>query len=224
MEFVRNFWWVLHKDLVSEFRARRAWPTMLLLGIVVAVVFSLQADLPDAYRLRLVGGFMWLAVFFAGVTSFDRSFAAEEEDGCWEGLRLLPISCGALFLAKFAVNFAALSVLGSVLIPLFFLLSDLPLWSNAGPMAATALLANAGLAAVGTLVSAAATGSRSGNLLCMLVLPLSIPVILAAAECTRLAVAGPLGETWWRWTQLLAGFAVIFITAGTLLFEFAIED
>ena len=31
-----RLWWILQKDLVSECRARRVWPAMLLLGIVVA--------------------------------------------------------------------------------------------------------------------------------------------------------------------------------------------
>jgi len=58
----------------------------------------------------------------------------------------------------------------------------------------------------------------------LVVLPLAIPVVLGAAECTRLAVQGQTGESWWRWIQLLGAFAVIFTTAGTLLFEYAIED
>ena len=88
----------------------------------------------------------------------------------------------------------------------------------------TILLANLGLAAAGTLVSALALGGRGANLLVLLTLPVSIPVLLAAAECTRLAVEGPVDEVWWRWIQLLAAFAVIFVTTGTLLFEYAIED
>jgi len=58
----------------------------------------------------------------------------------------------------------------------------------------------------------------------LLVLPLAIPVVLAAAEATRL-----LGEdggqlSYWRWIQLLAGFAVIFVTAGTLLIQYVVEE
>ena len=45
-----QIWWMIHKDLVLEWRSRRAWPAMILLGIVVAVVFSLQIDLPFEYK------------------------------------------------------------------------------------------------------------------------------------------------------------------------------
>ena len=32
------------------------------------------------------------------------------------------------------------------------------------------------------------------------------------------------GPAWWRWVQLLAGFAIVFVTAGIVLFEFAVEE
>jgi heme exporter protein B len=86
-------------------------------------------------------------------------------------------------------------------------------------------LGNLGLAAVGTLLSAVAnTGRQSSYLLPLLVLPAVVPLVLGAAEATRLAVEYEFGPAWWRWVQLLAGFAVVFITAGIVLFEFAVEE
>ena len=73
--------------------------------------------------------------------------------------------------------------------------------------------------------SALAGGLRQGtNLLPLLVLPLVIPVVLAAAEATRLTVAGDFSAPWQNWIQLLAAFAAIFTAAGAVLFDFAIED
>jgi len=87
-----KLWWIIHKDLVSECRARRTWPAMLLLGVVVVLVFAVQMDLPLQERQRVGGGLLWLAIFFAGTLAFDRSFASEREDGCWEGLLSYPLS------------------------------------------------------------------------------------------------------------------------------------
>ena len=208
-----------------SFCARRTWPAMLVLGVVVALVFSLQMDLLLQQKQRILGGLLWLAVFFAGMTAVDRSFAVEREEGCWQGMKLLPVGPSTIFLAKWVVNVVALLALECVLIPLFFVLGALPLLPHAGELALIALLTSLGLAAVGTLVSALATSSeRGGSTLVLVVLPLAIPVVLAAAECTRLVVQGQVDESWWRWIQLLGAFAVIFTTAGTLLFEYAIED
>jgi len=198
---------------------------MLLLGAVVALIFSIQMDLLPDQKQRIVGGLLWLSVFLAGATVFDRSFAAEREDGCWDGMKLLPVSPGTVYLAKLAVNILAVAALECLLVPMFFVLSDLPLLGHAHQMALIAALASPGLAAVGTLVSALAAGcGKSGSLLVLVVLPLVIPVLLAAAECTRLLVENRIDDQWWRWLQLLGAFAVVFVTAGTLLFEYAIEE
>ena len=217
--------WIIHKDLTSEYRAWRVWPAMLLLGVVVAVVFSVQMDLLPEEKCRMVGSLLWLAIFFAAVTAIDHSFASEREDGCWEGLLLYPISPATVYLAKFAVNVVALGALQIVLIPLFVVLSDVPLLDHPWAMLLVAVLGNLGIASLGTLLSALAAGIRQGgNLLMLLVLPMVIPVVLAAAEATRLIAAGDIGPQWLRWVQLLAAFAVVFTTAGTVLFDFAVED
>jgi len=220
-----SLWWVFHKDLVTELRARLAWPAMLLLGIVVALLFGVQMDLVPHDKQRLVGGLLWLAIFFAGMVAVERSFGSERDDGCWEALRLYPVSPAMIYLAKLAANVVALAVLQGLLIPLLFAFADLPLAEHAGPMLAIAVLGNLGIAAVGTLVTALAAGlGRGGSLLALVVLPLVIPVLLGAAESTRLVVEGQSASAWWPWIQLLGAFAVVFITAGTVLFEYAVEE
>ena len=88
-----------------------------------------------------------------------------------------------------------------------------------------ALLGNLGLASVGTLLSGLATTmGRSGSLLTIVVLPLVIPVVLGAAEATRLLLQGADTTAWWRWIQLLGVFSIVFVTAGIVLFDFAIEE
>ncbi|NIO42667.1 MAG: cytochrome C biogenesis protein, partial [Burkholderiales bacterium] len=63
----------------------------------------------------------------------------------------------------------------------------MPFLKHFGAMMLVALLASLGMAAVGTLVSAMTHGLRQqGVVLSMLVLPLMVPVVLAAAETTRL--------------------------------------
>jgi len=128
-------------------------------------------------------------------------------------------------LAKLIVNAVALAVLQCLLIPLFFALADVSLWAHPCRLLLIAALGNLGIAAIGTLLSALATGIRKGgNLLVLLVLPLTIPVLLAAAESTRLLVENQINDAWWRWIQLLAALAVLFVTAGTMLYEYAVED
>lgn len=227
-EATRNLCLVLHKDLRAELRSPGAALTMVLTGIVVAVIFSLQSELSAASKQQLIGGWAWMAVFLAGIPMLDRSFAAERENGCWRALRLAPVAPATIYLAKLAANVAALAMLECLVIPLFFVLSSVSLGSGAVWLVPVALLSGVALAAVGTAVGAAVNcvGNvrRGGGALVVLVLPLAIPVLMAAAECTRLVVAGNVGGSFWRWLQLIAAFDVVYVTAGAMLFETVIEE
>jgi heme exporter protein B len=220
----RTWWWLVHKDLLREFRAPRVWPAMLLLALVLAMVVELQVELPREQQPGFVGGMFWLAAFFAGTLSLERSFSGEQEQACWQGLLLFPVAPGTVFLAKLTANFLALCALDAVLVPAFTFLSGVPMLERPELFLATLLVANLGFAAVGTLVSALTSGLAQRNgLLVLLLLPLVLPVILGAVQATRSLLAGEAGE-WWRWAQFLACFAAVFLTVGTLVFEFIVED
>jgi len=221
----KKLWWMIHKDLLSECRAGRVWPAMALLGIVVALVFSIQADLTATHQREMIGGLLWLAIFFAGSVAMDRSFADERDEGCWDGLSLYPVSPTTIYLAKLASNAIAMAALEAILIPLFVVLSGVELTRHPWAVLLVALFGNLGIAAVGTLLSAISAGiRRNSGLLVLLVLPLATPVVVAAAEATRLAGDTSLAGQFWGSVQLLGGFALVFATAGALLFEFVVEE
>jgi heme exporter protein B len=173
----------------------------------------------------LVAGLYWLAVFFAGLLAVDRSMATEREENSWEALFSYPLSPATVYWAKVAANTLALAALQVILLPLFVALSGVPMLAHPAAMILVAFLGALGIAALGTLLSAVSAGLRqTAGLLGLLLLPLLVPVILSAVEATRLLAVGELGPDWWRSVQFLGAFAVIFLTAGTVLFEFAIED
>jgi heme exporter protein B len=216
---------MIHKDLVSEWRSKRAWPAMILLGIVVAVVFAMQMDLPAEYKRPVAAGLLWAAIFLAGAIGLDRSFALERENGCWQALLLYPVSPSSIYLAKLAVNIVWLAALQCVLVPLFVVLADVPLLDRPWAMLFTALLGNIGIASAGTLLSAlAARVGRGANLTVLLAMPMAMPVVLAASAATRLMTEGQLDQVWWDWNGLLAAFAAVFVTAGTVLMDFVVEE
>lgn len=222
---LKSFAWIVLKDLAEEVRGRRAWPAMLLLGLVLVLLLGVQTDLPETQKLQVVSGSLWLAIFFAGTLALECSFVAEREEGCWQTLLLYPVSPGVIFLAKVTINCVALLFLECVLIPVFAVASDTPFLRYPLSLAMVASLGNLGFAAVGVIVSALTAGlSHRGSLLALLLLPLATPVLLAAAEATRLLVLDDVGEQWWRWVQMLVAFIVLFTTLGLLVFEFAIED
>ncbi len=88
-----------------------------------------------------------------------------------------------------------------------------------------ALVANLGLAAVGTLFTPASqhTPARS-MILPLLTFPLSLPIILGSARLTSsLLIDGGYG-TEARWFILMSVFDIVFIAIGAATFEFVIQE
>jgi heme exporter protein B len=162
---------------------------------------------------------------FAGTVLVERSIASEQEEGCWDALRVYPVSPTAVYLGKTLLNFILLCGLTAVITPLFLLFSGVSLLHSAGHFVLVAALANLGVASLGTLVGSVAIGlRRKGGLVALIQLPLAVPVLLAAGDATRRLAEGDLGRDFWRWAQLLAAFAAMFLTLGVLVFEFLVEE
>jgi heme exporter protein B len=220
-----KFYWMVTKDLVSEYRARQVWPAMLMLGVLVSFLFSAQLDAIVEGRSWIVGMLIWLAIYFAGVLALHRTFAMEQEEGCWDALRIYPVNASWIYLAKFTVNFLTLATLQAVVLLLFMIFSNVPLLEHPLQIFVITVLGNVGLTSVGTLLGGVWAVNRQGtSMLAFLTLPLAIPVLMAASEATRLTLGHESGPLWWRWVGLLTVFAVVFVTAGIVLFELLIED
>ena len=129
----------------------------------------------------------------------------------------------AVYLAKVAVNFLAVAALQGALIPLFTVLTGVPFLAHPAPIILAALLGNRHLGRRYAVVALAA-GMRAAGL------PLAAATAdgdscwACRAEATTLAVENDLGGAWVRRIQLLAAFAVIFLTVGIVLFDHAIEE
>jgi heme exporter protein B len=213
------------KDLVAEFRLRRSWPAMLLLGFVLVLLLEMQVDLGTHEKDPVASGLLWLDIFFAGTLMVDRSLAGEREEGCWRSLLLYPISPTVVFFAKTTVTVLALLLLECVLVPALIVFSNIPLLRHPFSFATVALLANFSYASVGVVLSAlTAQLSHRSSFLPLLLLPLVTPVIMSAAAATRFLVAVDLNEQWWLWVQLLGCSAVVFTTLGVVVFEFVVEE
>ncbi len=222
---VTKVWWIIQKDLICEYRAWRAWPRMLLLGFIVAFLLSYQVTLPSSQLQHVGASLCWLTISFAAVLTLGQSIAMERDDGCWDALLRYPVTPQAIYVAKMFVNGVFVGALQLVVVPFFAVVTDAPWMAHPGKLILVSVLANLGVTSVGTLLGAISAGmNQSQGLLALLLLPLLVPVILAASEATRLIAENHLESVWWHWVQLLGGFAIVYTTAGWTLFEFVMED
>jgi len=222
---LRAFWWLVQKDFVRECRARTFWLSTLVLGVLLVSLLALQLDIAADPRLRVAGGLFWVAVFFCGAILIEHSFWAEREAGCWRALATYPVRPAVIFFAKLSATVASLSAAECVLLPLFVILADVPLLAHPAAIVGLAVIANAGVSAVGVLLGALTTAAaQRGYLFVLLFLPLIMPVALGASEGTRLATAGMFNDAWWNWIEMLSVFAALYVGVGAVLFEFVMEE
>ena len=200
------------KDLVLELRARDTLPAMLLFVVSTLVVFHfvLPADSSDLAAT----GLLWVALLFTALLGLSRSFAAEREQGVIDGLVLAPSDRSAIWLGKALSILAFLALAEVIALPayaLFFQRVDAPLVGGV-------VLADLGIAAVGTLLAAMATASRARELLLpLLFLPLAIPIVIGGVGAS---VADDPG----RYLGLLGLYDALFAIICWASFEYVVTE
>jgi heme exporter protein B len=129
--------------------------------------------------------------------------------------------------AKATVLFSFLVVVELAVVPAFALLLLGPPLGQALPeLVAVLLLADAGVAIVGTLLGALAVQTRARELIGpLLALPLLVPLLTAAAQATAplLAEAGAAAAPG-RWLGVLGLYDVVFGLIAYAVFDFLVED
>jgi heme exporter protein B len=217
---------LIRKDLALERRSFESVPAMLMFTISTFVLFHFGLD-----RASLAGdlaaGVLWVTLLLAAVLGMNRLFVAEREQGGFDGFLMAPVDRTALFVAKAAVLFGFLVAVELVAVPAFVILLLEPGIGQALPeLLAVLLLADAGIAVVGTLVGALGVQTRARDLIIPLIaLPLLVPVVIGAAEATApLLAAGAPGELPVRWLAVLALYDAVFGLLAYAVFDFLLEE
>lgn len=210
---------ILWKDLVLELRTKEILTAMVLFALLVLVIFNFAFELQAVEAAAVAPGVLWLAFTFASMLGLNRSLVAEVDRGSIDGLRLAPLDPSLLYLAKVLGNALSLLVLQLLALPLFALLFNRPVmvveWLP------VLVLGALGLASVGTLFAAMAVHTRAREVLLPLIMvPIIIPVLIAAVRASSLVLSGePTGN----WPHLLLAFDALYLALGSILFEFTLE-
>jgi heme exporter protein B len=217
---------ILRKDLLLEVRTKEAVPAMALFSVTVFVLFHFGLD-RNTIDGSLAAGVLWVTLLLAAVIGVVRLFAAEREQGGIDGLLLAPVDRTALFVAKACALFLFLVALELVALPAFALLLLGPDLLDAMPeLLLVLLLADLGLAIVGALVAALASESRARELIVpILLLPLLVPLLIAAAQATEPLLRLQAGtEDLGRWLGVLSLYDVVFLLLAVGVFDYLLED
>ncbi len=217
---------LLRKELRVELRTLESVPAMTLFTITTFVLFHFGLNRASVDG-DLASGILWVTLLFASILAINRLFVADAEQGGFDGFLLAPVDRSAMLFAKALTLLAYLVALELVAVPTFGLLLLGPSLGPSLPgLAAVLGLADIGIAAVGTLVSAIAVRSRTRDLLGpLLALPLLVPVIIGASRATSpLLALGHPGAIPLRWLTILGLYDLVFGLLTYAVFDFLLED
>jgi heme exporter protein B len=229
-DFLRVVAAIVRKDVRTELNTRQMISSMFVFAVLVLLVFNFSLALDESRALELGPGILWVAFIFAATLGLNRSFTVEGENRCLAGLMLAPTGRSAIYFGKLASNLLFMLAMEVFVLPLFVVLFNLSLWEILPPadlasFALVLVLGTVGYAAVGTILAAVAANTTMREvLLPILLFPVSVPIVIGAAESTRLLFEDDPLSSPWIWIRVLIVFTVVFLFVSWLTFEYVLEE
>jgi heme exporter protein B len=208
------------KDLRLEWRTKDSINGMLFFALLVVVVFAIAFD-PASYPTiarQISGGLLSVAVLFASMTALNQSWARETGNSVLDAHRLSPAPASALFVGKALANFVFVTAVEIALAPIFVIFYNLHPLGETWKLLLILPLGTWALVVNGTFF--AALGLRSRNretLLPLVLLPISMPALLAMIQATTDVLTGEFEPT--LWIKVLIAYVIVFTITCVLLFD-----
>ena len=221
---------LLRKDLRQEFRTHDMVVSMGLFALLVIIVYgaALAQTAASLDIVRMSGGLIWALIVFTSLLGLNRSFSHEKEQGCLEGILLVPLDRSVVYLAKATSNFLFLLAVEIIAVPLFvfFFMTTETFSDSFLFLAFPLLLGTVGIAGIGTMLSTITVNTRGKDvMLAVLFIPLIYPLLYACVTATTAAICG--GEFWMdSYTiplVMAAGYDVIMLALCWVLYDFIIS-
>jgi heme exporter protein B len=222
--YARRAFIVLWKDVLTERRSKATLNALLFFSLLLLFVFQFTLGADHERLVSALPGLLWLGFVLSGLVGLGRTFLAERENDCWDGLLLAPGDKSAIYLGKVVGNLTLMLIVEAILVALFALFFNVDVGPALPGLSLVLLLGTVGFAAVGTLFAAMTAHVRARELLFpVLLLPVEIPVLLASVKATEAVLAGePLAGVA-HWLKLLVAADVVYLVAGLLTFDALLE-
>ena len=221
---------LLKKDLRQEFRTREMLTSMGIYAFLVIIVYGAALALTARGMdiAHMGGGLLWVLIVFTSLLGLGRSFAHEKEQGCMEGILLVPLDRSVVFLAKATANVIFMLAVEIIAVPLFyfFFMTGEPAAPTLPAIIAPLVVGTIGMAGVGTTLSTITMNTRSKDvLLAVLFIPLIYPLLFACVTATTAAITGAE-----LWTDLFvmplvlaAAYDVVMLLVCWVLYDFVVS-
>jgi len=215
---------VLRKELLVEWRDRSRISGLFFFAMAIVLLVAFASP-SEAILARQAGGILWIGLLLASTRSLDQSFATEMEHGALEGLLLWPVDSRSIFYGKALANTLILLCVALAIVPLLFGMYGAQMRGSPTLLLAFLVMGCAALGAPGTLFGGIVAQARGSSvLLPLLLFPLVVPAVLAAAKGTTVVMEGdPMGQGG-SWLALLVAFNALHWSLSGLFFGRVLED
>jgi len=215
---------IARKDLTTELRGKAGFNAVVSLGVTILVLLGLALG-PDAEALRNAAvGAVWLATLFSAVLAFNRSFQVELESGALESLLQYPGPRWTIYAGKLLGNLIFVTLMVVIVVAVGVVLFGVRIPDTWPTLIGILALGIAGLVVLGTFYASMASRSRAREvLLPLLLFPMLVPLLLAAATASKALLGADLMHEASAWIRLLVAYDLVFLIATFLVFEHVIE-
>ncbi|MCH1541895.1 MAG: heme exporter protein CcmB [Alphaproteobacteria bacterium] len=168
----------------------RSGQTVLAVSFLFIAITLLPFGLgPELKLLRaLAPGLLWVVLAISLLTSLERLFQADYEDGSLDRLLLVPLAFEAVVLAKLLGHYLALVLPLIASVPLAGLLLNIEA-ARLPALVAAMLCGSPALVLAGGIGAALAVSVRRGGLLTVLIaMPFYVPVLIFGAAAARVSL------------------------------------
>jgi heme exporter protein B len=208
------------KDLRLSLRSATGLAQTVLMGLLLVFVFSLTRHPGEAVPALSAAAIFWLSSMFAQVLVYNGLYGLEEESGARLGLVMAPMPPQAVWLGKALAGFGLVLACQAVFaLAVMVFLGQNPAGSLLVGLAAV-LIVDIGLASLGSLLGALASGrGAKESLLTVVLFPLLIPVLMAGIRLLEAVIMGT-EEAALDWLGLAGAYGAVFSASALVLFPF----
>ena len=181
---------IIRRDLSLVMRQGSDAFVVLIFFIVTVTLFPLGVS-PDALILQnLASGIVWVGALLAAMLSLDRLFQTDYDDGSLELLVLSPYPLEIVVLCKCFVHWLTTGLPIMVISPVLALMLNIKTGAFLYLVTSMAL-GTPIISLLGAVGAALVLGSRrSGVLIALLIIPLTIPILLFGVGAIQAATEG----------------------------------
>ena len=212
---------IVRKDLTLTLARGGGLVQALLLGLLLLFMFSLSQEVGERMSPQGAAAVFWLASTFCQVLVFNTLYGLEEASGARQGLALLPCPVQAVWIGKALAGLALLLLAQTIFAPATVIFLGQEVSGEWWWALAMLLLADFGMALLGSLLGALSQGQAAKeSILSIVLFPLLAPLLLAGIRVGAGLFSGRAAEGAAQWIGVAAAFDGLFMAAGLVLFAY----